>query len=577
MTNFKYILIGGLLAIMSVSCSDFLDMNPKGTLNDEQLDGPEYVEKMVIAAYALVETDNVEMLPWLFSDLRSGDAYKGGGGPSDMGFAHNVEVANTLRVNTGQINTKWTRTYYAIFRANNALARINKLDESVYPKKNIRAAEMCFVRAHHFFEIKRIFKHIVWVDETIPEEELSEISNRQYTDLELWDKIIEDFRFAANNLPENNEDVGRANKYAAKAYLAKALLYAAYEQDEKHNVININKEKLQEVVSLVNELDGKYRLVDDFADNFRWETENGPESIFAVQSSHDDDTDFGRLNMTSVLSYPMSDGYGCCGMHIPSQELVNAFKTDPATGLPQFDTFNNPSEDIQSAADLKGRTIDPRLLHTVAILDLPYKYKEGHIVDMTFPREGGIYYGPFLSIKETVAYDCPCFKQARWYYASSLNRDIIRYDDALLWKAEALIELGGTANLNEAREIINRLRERAARSVSLLKDSNGNPLSEANVFKVETYDNEFQSQDEARKALRWERRLEMAMEASRGFDLVCWGIAAETMNAYYATESPRREHLRSAHYTKNKDEYFPIPYQQISFSRGLYEQNYGWN
>lgn len=576
MKNLIYIFAGILLVIVT-SCSDFLDLDPKGTLNDEQLDASEYVEKMVISAYALVENDNVQMIPWLFSDLRSGDAYKGGGGPSDMGFAHNIEVANTLRSNDSQIDNKWSRTYIAVFRANNALARINKLSETEYPKKNIRAAEMRFLRGHHLFELKRIFKHIVWVDETISEDELMEISNHQYTDAELWDKIIEDFRFAVANLPEDNGDVGRANKFSAKAYLAKTLLYAAYEQDDKHNVININKEKLQEVVSLVNQLEGRYRLVTDFADNFRWETENGPESIFAVQNSHDDDTDFGRLNMTSTLSYPMSDGYGCCGMHIPSQELVNAYKTDPATGLPLFDSFNKQGDDIQHADDLKGRTIDPRMLHTVAIVGLPYKYKVGHIVDMTFPREGGIYYGPFLSIKETVAYDCPCFKQARWYYASSLNRDIIRYDDALLWKAEALIELGGAGNLSEARGIINRLRERAAKSTGLLVDAEGKPLAGANIFKVGLYETDFKTQDEAREALRWERRLEMAMESSRGFDLVRWGIAAETINAYYATESVRREHLKTAHYSKNKDEYFPIPYRQINFSRGLYKQNHGWD
>jgi tetratricopeptide (TPR) repeat protein len=453
------------------------------------------------------------------------------------------------------------------------LARINKLNVSEYPKKNIRAAEMRFLRAHHLFELKRIFKYIVWADETLTDEDLLETSNRHYSDAELWNKIIEDFRFAVANLPDNNEEVGRANKFSAKAYLAKALLYAAYEQDEQNNVVNINKDKLQEVVTLVTDIGPKYKLATDFADNFRWETENGSESIFAIQSSHDDDTDFGRLNMTAALSYPMSDGYGCCGMHIPSQELVNAFKTDAATGLPLFDTFNQVGEDIQNAADIKARTVDPRLLHTVAIIGLPYKYKEGHIVDMTFPREAGIYYGAFLSIKETVAYDCPCFRQARWYYSSSLNRDILRYDDALLWKAEALIELG---NLSEAREIINTLRERAAKSTALLKDENGAPLDAAHVFSVSVYNREFSNQDEARRALRWERRLELAMEAGRGFDLVRWGIAAETLNAYYATESLRREHLKTAYYTKNRDEYFPIPYQQISFSRGLYKQNYGW-
>lgn len=91
--------------------------------------------------------------------------------------------------------------------------------------------------------------------------------------VELWDMIIAEFRFAAENLPDDNEDVGRANKGMAQAYLAKALLYAAYEQDEQHNVTGIDQSKLQEVVTLCQGLSSKYSLVDDFANNLLCETE----------------------------------------------------------------------------------------------------------------------------------------------------------------------------------------------------------------------------------------------------------------------------------------------------------------
>jgi hypothetical protein len=574
MKKIKYVIVMVWgLSLLMLSCSDFLDVSPKGKLSDEQLTTPETVEKMVVAAYALVENDHRNQAPWLWADLRSGDAYKGGGGVSDMAWAHSIEIESTIRVNETQINNKWARTYVAISRANNALARINNLSENEFPKKNIRAAEMRFLRAHHHFEIKRVFKHIVWADETIQADEYINVSNRQYTDAELWNKIIDDFRFAVENLPEDNVDVGRANKFSAKAYLAKALIYAAYEQDEKHNVINIDKTKLEEVVRLVNEIGARYSLAADFGHNFLWEYENGTESVFAIQNSFDDGTEYGRTNQYSALSYPMSAEYGCCGMHLPSQNLVNAFKTDPATGLPMFDTYDNLGEEILEGNDVKAKTIDPRLLHTVSMIGMPYKYRATYVANESFFREIAIY-GAFGSIKETVIYDCPCgARKASYFYSSALNRDIIRYDDALLWKAEALIELG---RHQEALQLINQIRTRAAGSTKLLVDVENNPSANFKVGLYEDGVNCSWTQDFARKALQWERRLELAMEGSRGFDLVRWGIAAETMNAYYATESLRRSYLKDGFYQKNQNEYLPIPYQQISFSKGLYKQNYGW-
>ena len=84
------------------------------------------------------------------------------------------------------------------------------------------------------------------------------------------------------------------------------------------------------------------------------------------------------------------------------------------------------------------------------------------------------------------------------------------------------------------------------------------------------------TQDFARDAFRWERRLEFGTECWRFFDLVRWGIAAETINDYFEVEKTRHEYLKDAQFTKNKDEYMPIPEQQIDFSEGLYTQNYGW-
>jgi hypothetical protein len=176
-------------------------------------------------------------------------------------------------------------------------------------------------------------------------------------------------------------------------------------------------------------------------------------------------------------------------------------------------------------------------------------------------------------MKEVQHYQCACFSKVPPFMASSKNTDIIRFADVLLWKAEALIELG---RQNEALPIINQIRERAINSKAMLKDNTGAPTSNyfMDVYKPGvncTWDQAF-----ARNALRWERRLELAMEGIRFFDLVRWGIASDYLNNYFAQEKLVHQYLKDGKFTKNKHEYFPIPQKQIDFSNGLYKQNYGW-
>lgn len=575
MKTIKHILYSAILLGALAACDSFLDENPKGSLSDEQLNTPENIEKMVIAAYSGLGNDNYGTgtnSPWPYGDLRSGDSYKGGAGTGDMGDLHLVESYVYMREDVGYLDSKWYREYVAISRVNNALSRLNQITAEEFPNKTLRTAEMRFLRAHFLFELKVMFKHIPFIDETIPAEDYITVSNVEYSSQEMWEKIIEEFRFAAANLPEYNEAVGRANQWMAKAYLAKALLNAAYEQNEKHEVTNINTSKLNEVADITSEIinSGKFSLVSDFADNFLCETENGPESIFAIQHSRNDGTLHGRLDWGVMLNYPMNGEYGCCGFHSPSQNMVNAFKTD-ANGLPMFSDFNK--ESIVTPDDLLSHNIDPRLNHTVAIPGLPYKYDPEFIFQESWTRQPEIY-GPFMSLKEVVLPDCPCFEKVNPFMSSAKNRDVIRFDDVMLWKAEALIELG---RQDEALPLINAIRERAAKSTGKLVDIQDNPTGK---FVISTYkpgeNCPAWTQAFAREALRWERRLEFSQEGFRFFDLIRWGIAAEYVNAYFEVEKTRHTYLVDAHFTKNRDEYFPIPKAQINFSKKLYQQNYGW-
>lgn len=575
MKRFKYLVTVALVFTFLVSCGEsFLNYQPKGTISGSQLNTPQRVDQMVTAAYAALGNDHWTVPytnMWPYGDVRSDDAYKGGGGTADQAGYNKYEQFSFISTDQGKGDQMWYRLYVGVSRANEALKRIEELDQNEYPLKKQRMGEMRFIRGHFYFLLKTLYKHVPYINETVPEDSLKMVSNVKYSNDELWNKIADDFKFAVDNLPENQEQVGRPNKFTAEAYLAKVRLYQAYEQDEQNNVVNINQNRLQEVVQLTDDVinSGKYGLFDDYAKNFLWKYDNGKESVFAIQNSIDDGTPNGRLDMGNGLNYNMAPEYGCCWFHVPSQNLVNAYKTD-SDGLPEFDTYNNSS--MKDSADFQNNTVDPRLDHTVGIVSHPFKYESDFIDKEGWARTPSIY-GPFSTMKETQQPDCPCFKKVGPFYASSKNTVVIRYADVLLWKAEALIELG---RQNEALPIINQIRQRAQNSKDRLRYSNGNYVSN---YHIETYKpgvNIQWTQANARKALRWERRLEFAMEGERFFDLVRWGIAAETLNKYFETEKQRHEYLKEAHFTEHRDEYLPIPQQQIDFSDGNYQQNNGW-
>ncbi len=576
-----------VFALCVQSCDDFLDYNPKGVVSSDQLNTPEEIDKMVVAAYATLSNDfflsQMASIPWVWGSVRSDDAYKGGGGTGDNFDQHIMETFNLMAPTNGQVNDIWIYLYENIGRTNDALRRMENMTEDEYPKLKERQAECRFLRAHWHFWLKLLYKRPVWVDTTVPKEELNTVSNRVYTNEELWNKIAEDFQFGVDHLPLAQPEIGRASKAAAWAYLAKVRLYQAYEQDDNNNVTNINPARLQEVVALSNNVinAGNYSLSPDFADNFLCGFENGPESIFAVQFSQDDGTQNGKIQLATGVCYNMASEYGCCDFLNPSYTMLNAFKTDPATGLPMMNTYNDEflfeidtwaNVDDLSAIDFMSQTVDPRMDHTIGIPTHPWKYDPDFVTTKGWRRVPEVY-GYLTSMKSLEHYNSSCFVKLGPFMGTSRNADILRYDDVLLWLAEAYIELG---QQDLALPLINQIRERAAGSTSRLVRNDGSPISN---YKVEPYINGVNcnwTQEFAREALRWERRLEFSTEGVRFFDLQRWGIAAETLNAYFEKEKVLFGFLKDAFFKKNRDEYFPIPQAQIDFSQGLYQQNNGW-
>jgi starch-binding outer membrane protein, SusD/RagB family len=558
------------------ACDDFLDYSPKGTLTEAQVSTAAAANNMVNAAYAALGNDfwdrSITSM-WVYGSVRSDDAYKGGGSVTDQFTINRIEQYNLTTPNENDyLPLTWTQLYALISRANFALGSLTALTEDDFPDRLKRMAEMRFLRGHAHFIGKVMWNRIPYIDETLTREQILESSNVALTSDELWNKIADDFQFAIDNLPDIQPEVGRANRLAAMAYLAKVRLYQAYIQDPAHTVTGIDAARLNQVVDLTTDVinSGRYSLQPDFGENFLNGYDNGPESIFAIQYSINDGTTIGRLSMSTSLNYSLAPQYGCCWFHMPSQNMVNAFATD-ANGLPKFDTFNDVA---LGDADLvtNGVTVDPRIDHTVGILGHPFKYDPKITYDHSWERISALY-GGFGNMKEQQAADCPCFKKVGPFYGSSKNIDIIRYADVLLMKAEALIELN---RHDEALPLINEIRARANNSKERTRKLDGNYPSNFLISEYAPGVNITWNQATARKALQWERRLEFAMESPRFFDLVRWGIAAETLNAYLAVEKTRRSFLSSAIFTKGRDEYYPIPQREINYTKGLYQQNPGY-
>ena len=554
--------------VFSSSCKKALNYTPTGVLSSEDLTSPTAVEGLVTAAYAAI--GNGDMIGpiysnWVYGSVRSDDAYKGGGGTGDVGEIDAMEHYNLVTpAMDAFVSRSWKNLFKSISRANVALRAVNSLSDAEFPNKKARLAELRFLRAHSYFTMKLLYKNIPIFDETATAEDILKVSN-DLTSEESWNKIAADFQFAVDNLPELQKDAARATKYAAQAYLAKLRLFQAYEQDNRHKVTRINPARLQEVVTLTGAVisSAKYSLSQDIANNFLPETENGPESVFAIQFTINDGTTAGRLSYEDGLNYPHgAPQYGCCGFHAPSQNLVNAHTTD-ANGLPNFDTFNN------GIADLNTATVDPRLDHTVGIDGHPYKYDPTKPFSNSWVRDPGVY-GNFHSMRNQQAATSSSYFKLGPFMGTAKNYDILRYDDILLMQAEAYIELG---QQDKALPIINQIRTRAAASTGKLKKADG---TFASKYNIKTYPAAGWTKDFARKALQWERRLEFATEGARFFDLVRWGIAEPTLNAYIAIEKTRRPFLATAKFTAGRDEYLPIPQSEITFTKGLYKQNPGF-
>jgi len=562
-----------------MSCSSFLEEQvPQATLTQDEIKNPEYIDNVLTSAYAgllSIEDMNSSFSLWNY-DVRSDDAYVGGASPTDGEAFHTLEKHVGVKTDDWPYNDIWDRFYKYLSRISLSLDMLAVADQNSTVIQQ-RTGEMMFLRAYGHFQLKRLFKKIPFVNKlNMDEDYYNNLTNTEYTNDEGWQQIINDLEAAYAVLPDVQTEKGRPTKAACAAFLAKVYLYKAYRQDNDNNnqVTAVNEADLQKVVEYTNPdiyTKAGYGLESDLHNNFRPEEqyENGKESIWAIQYSRDDGTDYGNLNFSNRLIPPELEGIlGGCDFYKPSRNLVNAYVTD-VEGHPTFTT----SEEVYELGSAK--TVDPRLFITVGIPGTQFMFNPDakFKIEATrgWSRSGGNY-GYFISLKQCVdpAWTGKYLINADNQWATSMNRIVFRYADVLLMRAEALAQLGQT---KDAIILVNQVRSRAKsmQSSSIV----ANYSSTLNVhYNVKPYDGSY-DKAEAMKIVKMERRLELAMESERFFDLVRWGDAEKVINDFYLNESKSMKFIEGAHFTANKNEYLPIPHEQMAASNGKYTQNCG--
>jgi hypothetical protein len=570
------------VAGVTYACSDFLETPPQGALDEGVLKNRAGVEASLISAYRLLDTPSSifswgdAASNWVWGSVTSDDAYKGSEA-TDQPAATDVELYNwSTAAADDYLNQSWRGDYEGVVRANATLRLLDTVvandpaEISEEDQDGIRG-EALFLRAHFHFEAWQKWGNIPYYNESDTDFRKTNVG------VDAADSILKDLDAAIALLPETprNGEVGRATAWTARAYKGRVQVYAG---DYAGGLAT-----LEDVRG-----NGPYALESDFSRVWTgYETySNGPETILAYQASARDGNPNGdNANWGERLNFPHSGSpFGCCGFHQPAQNMVNFFSVN-ANGLPLALTdpnwnARNTNLDATASATLR---LDPRIDWTVGRDGVPFKDWGPHAPGwIRAPAYGG-YYSAKKNIYENAS---GAVANVGWVpeQTSSMNIHIYRYADALLLLAEANVEAG---SLNEACTIVNQIRARAgqrAQGPGTSADNMAVPINDASItwadYEIGQYPCPFANQDFGRTAVRYERRLELAMEGHRFFDLRRWGIAEQVINAYLAVEQGRRPYLTAASPYTSRHNLFPIPTIQVELSRVEGEdrlvQNPGW-
>lgn len=562
------------MLLMSACSKQYLEKEPLGSSNESTLATEGGVQGLLIGAYSQMDRGSWQAGNWIFGGVSSDDAHTG----TEAGALQPVPSFenHTLGATNSSLDSKWKVLYAGVQRANDVLRILEKVPSgSITPEKATQIkAEAIFLRAFFHLSAAMIWKNVPYVDETISFEENNyNVSNT----VPIWPFIEKDFRFAADNLAATHADAGRANSWAAKVFLAKTYMF-----EHKYAAA---QPLLDDIITNGKTTNGKkYALTRYYQDNFDPAKKNNEESIFAVQMSVNDGAGGANGNIRNGIGFsgPYGGPFPTYGLYQPSFSLVNSFKTDAATGLPLTDSFNNTDitndQGIPSGSPFTpyAGTLDPRLDWTVGRRGIPY-LDWGVNPGMNWVRQQSVA-GPYLNVKGSSPQSQP---QMREVYSKAVNNVLIRFADVLLWAAEVEVETG---SLDKAEMYVNQVRSRMTDPAGWVHTyiDPANPTKgftdiPAANYKISLYTGQFAAKGQhfAREAVRFERKLELAMECHRFFDLQRYdngtGYMADVLNAYIQHETTipgyRFDYMIGARFTKGKNELYPIPQSQIDLSR----------
>jgi hypothetical protein len=579
-----------LLAVIIYACNNKLNLQPQGALLQSNVTNNSGVQGLLIGAYALLsgEPDPGQNLGngsaasnYVYGSECADDSYKGST-PSDQPDVIPLMTWSIAQSGTSSyLDEKWTVLYNGIQRSNDVI-RTMRLSTTIAPSDTVEyEAEARFLRGYYHFEGKKIFNNFPYVSEQIQYSannlDVPNYANGSY--INIWPDIEADLTYAVNNLPATQPNIGRANKWAAMAFLAKAYMY----QHQYDSALAL----LTNIITNGTTSNGiPYALEPNYESNFNPAQKNGSESVFACQASVNDGsstaTNGGNGDTGDELNFPYNNGPGCCGFNNPSWNLVQAYKTD-ATGLPYLDGSynNNPLISDPAEAPWSG-TIDPRLDWVAGRPGEPYF--DWGTIDSTWVRDLEDD-GPFVPKKNAYAKSqvgtYSSTETVFWGAAEvdANNVNLLRFADVILWAAECEAQAN---NLDQAEAYVNLIRTRASNPNSWVYlnatynagTSTYSPqTTPGGKYLINPYPaGAFTSNGQAYalNAIEMERRLELGMEGQRFFDLARWdngtGTMAATLNTYVGVEKNRTGFYRvnnAAVFTKGVNECFAIPLNEI--------------
>ena len=560
------ILVIAMLSFIICACKKSqLDQRALGRLDEDALANKEGVEGLLIGAYSLldgygqderrVETGGwgSSASNWIYGSICGSEAYTGSK-DGDQPLINNLERFAAIATND-YILQKWKALYAGIHRTNSVLRIMRKATDMTAADTVAIRAEAVFLRGYYHFEATKMWNKVPFANENITYESGNYLLPN---DSLIWKAIESDFAFSAAHLPNTQlAAIGRANKYAAMAFLAKVYMFQGNYTEART--------LFQNIISNGVTAGGKRYALGNYADNFNPATKNSAEAVFSTQMSVKDGALGANGSWGETLNFPYGGGpSGCCGFFQPSQWLVNHFKTDVISGLPDLISFN--STDVENDIPYAG-TLDPRLDWTVGRRGIPFlDWGLGTWVRDTISG------GPYNAKKNVYYKSQEGIFTDDWNSQTANNINLLRYADVLLLAAEAEAETG---NFEKAREYVNRVRERAADPNGWVHTyidpgdpMRGNTTIPAANYKVGLYPGPWDNKTFALKAIQFERVLELALEGHRFFDLVRWKMADTEINTYLQKEQVNRSHLNNVIFVKGKNEFFPIPQSEIDKSVG---------